>query len=140
MTRTKNDLVREWLEKAYKDLATAELVAERGDYFADIACFHAQQAAEKAIKAYLIWKDIEPPRTHALGALVNLLPSDDLFLESWRPTLDRMSAYAVANRYPESSALTEDDARTARDTARGVYRAVLSNLPPACHPSPPEAT
>lgn len=136
--KTQTDLIREWLEKAYKDLAVVDFVVQRGDYFADIACFHAQQSAEKAIKAYLIWKGIEPPRTHALGALVNLLPSDDLFLESWRPTLDRMSAYAVANRYPESSTLTEEDALEARDTARAVYQAILAKLPASCHPVPPD--
>ena len=46
------DLARGWLRKAGSDLATASLVvAGNGPY--DTACYHAQQALEKSLKALL---------------------------------------------------------------------------------------
>jgi hypothetical protein len=48
----KFDLVRGWLVKAHSDLTTGNLVAG-GDGPYDTACFHAQQAIEKAFKALL---------------------------------------------------------------------------------------
>lgn len=39
-----------------------------------IACFHAEQAAEKALKALLVVAGIDPPRAHDLELLAGLLP------------------------------------------------------------------
>ncbi len=69
MKRSKRDPVLAWLDKARKDIAMARMAIERGEEFADMASFHAQQAAEKALKAYLVWLDIEFPKTHLLGQL-----------------------------------------------------------------------
>jgi|WetSurMetagenome_2_1015567.scaffolds.fasta_scaffold880349_2 HEPN domain-containing protein len=59
------DVALGWLRKADSDLANAELclAAEKS---LDTACFHCQQAAEKALKAYLIVKHAEFPLTHDL--------------------------------------------------------------------------
>lgn len=38
--------------------------------------FHAQQAAEKSIKAVLIYKSISFPKTHSIRMLLDILPSD----------------------------------------------------------------
>jgi len=48
------DLAKGWLRKADSDLATARLVLSGpGPY--DTACFHAQQAIEKSLKAVLAY-------------------------------------------------------------------------------------
>ncbi|MDR1296531.1 MAG: HEPN domain-containing protein [Deltaproteobacteria bacterium] len=38
----------------------------------DISCFHSQQAAEKALKGYLVCHDVNPPKTHALDVLCKI--------------------------------------------------------------------
>lgn len=48
MRKTKADLVRGWQEKARRDLLTAEKELASAQPFADIVCFHAQQALEIA--------------------------------------------------------------------------------------------
>jgi len=48
------DLVRGWLRKADSDLANLALCIEHEEAL-DTACFHAQQAAEKTLKAYLVY-------------------------------------------------------------------------------------
>ena len=52
---------REWLNRARSNLAMAKMEAE-GIYLEDL-CFNAQQAAEKAIKAVFIKRQIEFPYT-----------------------------------------------------------------------------
>lgn len=57
-----------WLAKAASDLTAARsLVAADASY--DAACFHAQQAAERALKAILAFADAPIPRTHNLEDL-----------------------------------------------------------------------
>lgn len=104
-----NDTVKEWIDKAEKDFATArrELVAlEQPNY--DAVCFHAQQCIEKLIKALLIHLDIIPTKTHDLPFLDQLLtPACPEW--SW-PTdeLRFLTRAAVAFRYPGESADIEE--------------------------------
>ncbi len=66
---------RRWLAKANEDLAVADIVlhAPHGANWA--ACFHAQQATEKALKAVLVAYGIDFPRSHALERLLALIPA-----------------------------------------------------------------
>lgn len=59
---------RGWLAKAASDLAAARSLVAAGQSY-DAACFHAQQAAEKALKAVLATADAPIPRTHNLEDL-----------------------------------------------------------------------
>ena len=54
-----------WLTKAKTDLALAKVILKKGpDLEPWAAGFHAQQAAEKSMKAVLVAEGIEPPRDH----------------------------------------------------------------------------
>ena len=120
-----NDTVKEWIDKAERDLATArrELAAvEQANY--DAVCFHAQQCIEKLMKALLIHLGVIPTKTHDLSFLDQLLtpicpkwswPSDDLRF---------LSRAAVAFRYPGESADREEAAQ-AFDIATRVREKLL---------------
>jgi HEPN domain-containing protein len=62
---------REWIRRARSDWALAR-AKPKGVYLEDL-CFHAQQAAEKAIKALLIRHRIQFPYIHDLAKLLSLL-------------------------------------------------------------------
>ncbi|HEX2172029.1 MAG TPA: HEPN domain-containing protein [Dehalococcoidia bacterium] len=64
-------LAHEWLRKAEHDIRTAEYASHIPD-LTDIVAFHAQQAVEKALKAFLIWHDQPFRKTHDLAELVSL--------------------------------------------------------------------
>jgi len=64
---------REWLEKAYVFLEEARDDAERGRYW--LACFHAQQFAELALKAVLVRLVGTYPFTRSLVELLEALES-----------------------------------------------------------------
>ena len=63
--QVKRDFVQQWLSKADKDLQAAGVLlrAQLDDY--ESVGFHAQQAAEKYIKAFLVRHQIEFPKTHS---------------------------------------------------------------------------
>jgi HEPN domain-containing protein len=81
------------------DLHVAEwTVAERHGSSAWVACFHSQQAAEKAIKAVIAADGATPPFSHNLVALAAGAPSD-LQLPVPDRTLGLLTTYAATVRY-----------------------------------------
>lgn len=92
-------LVRRWLSKARTDLTLASVVLEQGPYMDPwVCCFHAQQAAEKSLKAVLVARKVEPPFTHNLVALHALMPKD-LDIATSVTDLADLSATARGIRY-----------------------------------------
>lgn len=88
-------LTKEWFKYADQDLQAAfKLLGE----FNHIACFHAQQAAEKYIKGILIYNQIEFRKVHDLVYLISLfnleIPEEITFAAEY------LTEYAVAARYP----------------------------------------
>ncbi|MEW5986439.1 MAG: HEPN domain-containing protein [Chloroflexota bacterium] len=83
-------LVRNWLVKAQHDLASAQKLAEGSDPYLDVAIYHRQQAAEKAIKGFLVFQDRPLAKTHDLVALTHLLFSTTPTLPiGWMPLFSR---------------------------------------------------
>jgi HEPN domain-containing protein len=76
-------------------------------------CFHAQQCAEKYLKALLQAAAVEFPRTHDLVALLDLRQPPVPDLARHRDDLALLSAHAVACRYPGDST-ERTDARECR--------------------------
>jgi HEPN domain-containing protein len=129
MRRTKADLVRGWLEKARRDLHTAVNQLNAAEPFADIVCFHAQQAVEKYLKAYLVWQEIEFPRTHALEDLVLLASQKEPDFLGLQEEAASLTPYAVETRYPEFEEPLLEDARESIEIAKKVAHFVLQRLP-----------
>lgn len=100
-----NPLTQEWIEIAEGDYATAgrELRARQAPNY-DAACFHAQQCAEKYLKALLQEANIPFGKTHNLSGLLDLLLPVDPTWELLRRDLQRLSSYAVYVRYPGTRA------------------------------------
>jgi HEPN domain-containing protein len=67
-------------------------------------CFHAQQAAEKAIKGVLLSRGIRFPYVHDLGALLSLAARHGVLVPDEIAAADRLTDYAVLTRYPVSDA------------------------------------
>ncbi len=91
---------RWWLNGAEQDLAIARDGVGR---WSNAACFHAQQAAEKALKAVLVIACGDIVRTHALGALLEELAEagvrpDNAVVDAAK-VLDK---YYAPTRYPDA--------------------------------------
>jgi len=117
-----------WLATADGDLFGATAMLARDDVAPRLACFLAQQAAEKALKARLIRREIVFPRIHDLVALRALLPAG-LSAGVDEPDLASLSAWAVEARYPgDLPDATTPDARAAVAAARAIIGAALNDL------------
>jgi HEPN domain-containing protein len=62
-------------------------------------CYHAQQCAEKALKALLIARGIPAPKTHNIGLLLDLL-SEQMVVPQELEETAVLTDYAVLCRYP----------------------------------------
>ncbi len=89
-----------FVAKARHDLSAAELLLVREE-LADVVCFHAQQTAEKALKAALVVTGRQPLRTHDLPRLLDELVQTDERWDQIRPLCEALSDFAVSPRYPE---------------------------------------
>jgi HEPN domain-containing protein len=89
----------EWLRFAHDDLAAARLLLTDAALPARMACFHAQQAAEKALKASLVHAAIQFRRTHDLVVLVALQP-EPVRSHVSKLDLQQLQQWAVDARYP----------------------------------------
>ena len=123
------DVVRGWVRKADSDLAVVDLALDAGRAL-DTACFHAQQAAEKLLKAYLTFKAVEFPFTHNLSKLLDLCQAQEPGFQQLRGAVEPLTPYAVAMRYDQDFWPTAADAGQARDAARALRAFVLELLPP----------
>lgn len=123
-------LTVEWIEKAEGDRDTAlrELRARKRPNY-DAACFHAQQLAEKYIKAFLQENAFAIPYSHNLIDLMMLCGQADSSFLLLQNDLISLEGYAIRFRYPGQSA-DQTEAKTAIRIAENVRQFVLSRLTP----------
>ena len=69
MDDTRKELLRSWLTKAASDLRSARVLGSADDAPLDTAIYHCPQTAEKAVKAFLVSKEISPEKTHDIRKL-----------------------------------------------------------------------
>ncbi|MGC9400529.1 MAG: HEPN domain-containing protein [Anaerolineae bacterium] len=89
---------RRWYAQAVHDLRAAELVQEHG--FHETACFLAQQATEKALKAYLYAQGERPVLGHATHQLVLRCSEYDQDFELLLNRCRQLDQYYIPTRYP----------------------------------------
>ena len=126
---------RGWLIKAARDLATAAYELKANPPFAEDIVFHAQQAVEKTLKAFLTWHGRIFRKTHNLvelgGTCVELDPSLEAILRRAAP----LTEYAWRYRYPgDPGEPTAEEAEEALTIAQAVYEALLERMPAELKP------
>jgi HEPN domain-containing protein len=88
----------DWLQRAESNLEIARRARGEKVFLEDL-CFEAQQAAEKALKALLIYLSGDYPRVHAFTLLLERLEEHVAVPEPIREVLE-LTDYAVQIRYP----------------------------------------
>jgi len=89
----------------------------------DAACFHAQQCAEKYLKARVEEAGLPVPKTHNLYALLTLVLPIEPSWNALAAGLNVLSTFAVVYRYPGISA-TRVDAKDALKRCRNIRRTI----------------
>jgi HEPN domain-containing protein len=119
-----------WLVKADNDLLNIEnnLAATHVPW--DTVSFHAQQVAEKLLRAFLVYQARPLTRTHDLVALLAGCAEISPCLAGLEQDCQELSYYAVASRYPaDLYEPQEKEAREMIDAARRLRAAILACLP-----------
>lgn len=135
-------LVSDWLCKANDDVRVVNLLSENACGLANTIAFHAQQAVEKYLKAFLTWHQIPFPKTHDIERLLSLIESVDAALAKSLADTSVLTVYGVEIRYPgdrqEASAEEADEAVSLmRKTKEEISVALDSALGKKKDPSPP---
>lgn len=109
----------EWVEHAKSDLRMAQLAAKDKFVLPEQSCFHAQQAAEKAIKAALLLRGIGFPLTHDIEELLELAENGGIALPDVIKDASFLTPFAVETRYPGTwHEVTEEDLTAALKMAK----------------------
>ena len=126
-----------WMTKAWRDLETARRVAAGQPPFLDVAVYHCQQAAEKAIKAFLVHHGKVYERTHDIEVLVDLAGEVDSHFCQLADAADALTPYATRFRYPNATFAIEPqpaEYAEAVQHAQAIYDFVLQRLPGDARP------
>ena len=126
--KDKLERVREWFHKARNDMKIALREMQWEDAATDAVCFHFQQAAEKMLKAWLIWRDIDFPPTHNIEVLLAACERDDSSFSELR-SIESLTPYAVQVRYADDFYLpTAEEARQTAEMARVAESFILEKF------------
>ena len=119
-----------WLRKAALDLRAAEVDLAADPPLFEDALFHCQQAAEKALKAFLTWHDVPFRKTHSLEEIGHQCEQIDGSLADLVERAAPLTEYAWLFRYPGAvEAVEKEETKEALQVARSAFKAILARLP-----------
>jgi len=105
-----------------------------------LIAYHAQQCAEKCLKAYLVLRHVDFPYTHNLAHLLDLCSASAEWAEDLRE-VEELTPFAITTRYPgEDEEVTREEAVRAIDIAERVRGTVQKAIREAGIILPSEAT
>lgn len=120
---------RQWFKYAQDDLSWSK--ASFKDGFLKGACFAAQQAAEKALKAYIISQGKNIKKIHDIRALLEECIKTDESFEELREECSTLNSYYAPTRYPdigEFMEFNEENTKQSYDFAEKIVNFVDKNL------------
>ena len=121
--------VREWVAKAEDDFGYAGMGISNGAPYHGPIAFLCQQCAEKYLKAFLVAHGVEPPKTHSIERLLDLIAPIDARIAGSLGDADNLSPYGVDIRYPaDSPDMSQALAKQAFELASKVRDAVREAL------------
>lgn len=126
-----HELVRQWVDKAAADFDAAEQLSTQGGRFREIVAFHCQQAAEKYLKALLVRRQVEFPKTHDIAKLLDRVATIDASIAVSLRDADALTPFGVEARYlSDAPEVLPGGEVEAVGMARVVRNAVMISLQP----------
>src|ERR1700747_3305576 len=95
------DFIKQWFEKADHDMLNAKLVIDYEPLILDTACFHCQQAMEKNLKAFMVFKNQEVVKTHDIKYLLKQYTK--LGIDFTYIDIKNIQDFASDGRYPDNA-------------------------------------
>jgi HEPN domain-containing protein len=116
---------RAWFRKADANLLSIRNNLAANEVPWDVLTYDAQQAAEKSLKGFLVYRGAIPPKIHDLARLLDLCTHHDESLEALREDCIELTDAGFRSRYPGMpDEPAEEDARDAVTRSRRICDAV----------------
>ena len=134
-------LYQQWFDRAKSNLERARLDRLSRHILYEDMCFDCQQSVEKALKALMVFKNIEFEYTHNIGLLIKTLEDNDIEVPDNIKRSASLSVYAVETRYPgEKEPVTAEEFQEAFNMAEIVFQWVENKFKITDLPASPEST
>jgi len=125
----KTEILQQWLARGDEELRSAIHLSTMHHPTPDeTICYLCQQSAEKYLKAFIFFNDIEPEKTHDLRELLKVCEKYNMSFSVLLSKLQILNDYSVMPRYPNELGITIDDMITAIQYAKDVQEFVLQIL------------
>jgi HEPN domain-containing protein len=124
------DVAKRWFSKGNNDLIAGDHILTMPNPPTDTICFHSQQAAEKYLKGFLVFNDIEAPKIHGLEELISMCIKIDSDFSKLFDIASDLSGYAVEIRYPLEAdyEITIEESQHAIENAKKIKIFILNKL------------
>jgi HEPN domain-containing protein len=129
MAKSDKEHARQLWEMAGRDLKALQSMRDANQFSDEVFGFHAQQAIEKALKAWMAVRHLTYPRSHDLGILISMLEETGENLTSFSD-LEDYTVFAVQYRYEaydETDDLDREDAISKASALLAHVKNLLDN-------------
>lgn len=121
-------IVKQWVEHAEEDLRLAKFALKiTSSCPHKLIAFHAQQCAEKYLKAFLALKKVDFPYSHNISLLVELCSPHADWVKDLQG-IESLTPYAITARYPGKYKVTKKEAVQAVELASVVRKTIRKTL------------
>ncbi len=110
-----DEVLPQWIERSEEDFHLAQIALRQRKFAAyNSVCFHAQQCAEKYLKAFLVRHKIAFRKTHDLRDLRRQCAEVDRTFDLLTDSLLLLNQFAIDSRYPGLPLMKEDAQETVK--------------------------
>ena len=122
----KDEVLQQWLHRGKEELISAEYLSTMRHPTPDeTICYLCQQSAEKYLKAFIFYNDIEPEKTHDLDELLKVCQKFNAEFSTISSNSFILKRYAVLPRYPNELGITKEDMKNAISNARAIQEFIM---------------
>ncbi len=120
-----------WFRKAEHDLLSIANNIASAETPWNSVCFNAQQAAERYLKGFIVFRGGTPPKIHDLVTLLSLCAVSDPGLSGLEEDCRTLNRLGWTSRYPDTPDVDEAEGRQADELSRRICDAMRRRVPPA---------
>ncbi|OGZ53984.1 MAG: hypothetical protein A3H64_03900 [Candidatus Ryanbacteria bacterium RIFCSPLOWO2_02_FULL_45_11c] len=123
------DFVKNWFFRGEEDIVLIRLILKEGNSLPNLACFHAQQAAEKYLKGFLAYHDLHARKVHSIKELLEDCEQVDNSFSQLQKDADFLSQFYTETRYADDYIeFSREDAEKAFEVATRIKDFVLDKI------------